>query len=110
MTYADMPQEMKDRTWTMFNCKTAGRNKISLADFLSVMNESDELFAPELKESQQKDRRYIKDLESVANARYAWTKSLSAEDQKIYFQMVEDAEERNNNEMEDYQKAFEAAT
>ena len=51
MTYADMPQEMKDRTWTMFNCKTAGRNKISLADFLSVMNESDELFAPELKES-----------------------------------------------------------
>lgn len=49
------------------------------------MNESDELFAPELKELKQRDKRYIKDLESVANARYAWTKSLSPEDQKIYF-------------------------
>ena len=88
MIYADMPGEMKDRTWTMFNCKTAGiagRNKVSLADFLSVMNESDELIAPELKTSKQRDQRYSKNLDEVAKARYAWTQSLSAEDQKIYF-------------------------
>ena len=48
MTYADMPEEVQDRTWTMFNCKKAGRNEITLADLLSVMNESDELFMPEM--------------------------------------------------------------
>ena len=58
---------------------------VSLADFLSVMNESDELIAPELKTSKQRDQRYTKNLDEVAKARYAWTQSLSAEDQKIYF-------------------------
>ena len=80
MTYADMPEEMKDRTWTMLNCKTAGNNEISLADFLSVMNESEELIAPELKISKQRDQKYSKNLEGVANARYTWSKSLSPED------------------------------
>ena len=65
----------------MFNCKKAGTNEITLADFLSVMNESDELIAPDLKEAKQRDQRYSKNLEEVAKARYAWTKSLSGEDQ-----------------------------
>ena len=50
-----MPEDMKDRTWTMLNCKTAGTNTISLADFLSVMEEFDEQLSPELRIAKQRD-------------------------------------------------------